>query len=188
MAETAYLTDHFLIAMPSMEDPNFSRTVAYVCQHDNDGALALVINRLAGFRLGDILEELELPGAAEDIAATAVHIGGPVQPERGFVLHIPDERDWDSTLKVAPDIQLTTSRDILTAIAAGTAPVRMLFTLGYAGWTAGQLEQELLDNAWLTVPADRRTLFELPAEQRWQAAIALVGIDFTQLSAASGRA
>jgi putative transcriptional regulator len=188
MAEAAYLTDHFLIAMPSMQDPNFARTVAYVCQHDADGALALVINRLAGFRLGEILAELELPVASETVAATAVHIGGPVQPERGFVLHAPDEREWDASMTIAADLRLTTSRDILAAIADGQAPARTLFALGYAGWTAGQLEQELLDNTWLTVAADRRTLFELPAEQRWRAAIALVGIDFTQLSAVSGHA
>lgn len=188
MADAAYLDDHFLIAMPSMQDPNFTRAVAYVCQHNDDGAMALVINRTAGFRLGDILDELNLKAASDAAGDKPVLIGGPVQGERGFVLHVPDDRTWDSSLDIAADMRLTTSRDILAAIADDRPPERMLFALGYAGWGAGQLERELLDNAWLTVKADRRTLFDLPADERWQAAIALVGIDFTQLSGVAGRA
>ncbi len=188
MADTSNLTNHFLIAMPAMDDPGFTRTVAYVCQHTGEGAMALVINRPAGFQLGDILDELDLTPANGDVAATPVLIGGPVQSERGFILHEPDGRSWDSSFNVTDDMTVTTSRDMLVAIAEGRAPQRMLFALGYAGWDAGQLERELLDNAWLTVPADRRTTFDLPADQRWQAAISLVGIDFTQLSGQAGHA
>jgi putative transcriptional regulator len=188
MADAANLTDHFLIAMPAMEDPNFARTVAYVCQHTAEGAMALVINRPAGFVLGDILDELELAPANADVAATPVLLGGPVQAERGFILHEPDGRAWDSSFEVSDAMTVTTSRDMLVAIAEGRAPPRMLFALGYAGWDAGQLERELLDNAWLTVPADRQTAFDLPADRRWQAAINLVGFDFTQLSGQAGHA
>lgn len=188
MPDAAYLTDHFLIAMPALDDENFARSVVYVCQHNADGAMALVINRLAGFVLGDVLQELELPAAAAAVASMPVHLGGPVQPERGFILHAPDERRWDSSLEIAPDMMLTTSRDILTAIADGNPPQRALFALGYAGWGAGQLEKELRENAWLTVPADRTTVFDSPADQRWQAAMGLVGVDFTQLSGQAGNA
>ena len=188
MADAAYLNDHFLIAMPALQDPNFTRAVAYVCQHNADGAMALVINRPADFRLGEIFDELQLKLASDDVASTQVLIGGPVQSERGFILHVPDERTWECSFDVASDMRLTTSRDILIAVAEGKPPPRMLFALGYAGWGPGQLERELLDNAWLTIPADRRIVFDLPAEERWQAAIGLVGIDFTQLSGLAGRA
>lgn len=189
MADTSpYLTDQLLIAMPALDDPNFTRTVAYVCQHDADGAMALVINRRAAFTLGDILTELNLDAAGPDVNDTPVLLGGPVSTERGFVLHSPDARTWDSSIQPAHDLMVTTSRDILTAIAQGQAPSRCLFVLGYAGWGAGQLERELRDNAWLTAPADRTLLFDTASDRRWHAATASIGIDPLHLSSYAGRA
>lgn len=185
---STYLTDQLLIAMPALDDPNFARAVAYVCQHDADGAMALVINRRAAFNLGDILTELKLDPATPDVAALPVLLGGPVSTERGFVLHSPDARTWDSSIQPAADLMVTTSRDVLAAIAQGQAPARCLFVLGYAGWGAGQLERELRDNAWLTVPAERSLLFDTPPDRRWQAATASIGIDPLHLSSYAGRA
>lgn len=184
----AFLTDHFLIAMPAMTDPNFARSVVYIGQHSAEGAMGLMINRPTGFALGDILTELSLPPAAPVIANSPVLSGGPVQSERGFILHEPDGRAWESSVKIAPDLMLTTSRDILEAIAQDRAPARSLFTLGYSGWGAGQLERELMANAWLTVGADRGVLFDTSIEDRWEAAIALVGIDASRLSDQVGHA
>lgn len=185
---TASLSDHFLIAMPGMDDPSFARSVIYVGQHTAEGAMGLVINRPAGFALADILDELALKPVSRSSAASPVLIGGPIQAERGFVLHSADERNWDSSVRVAPDLVLTTSRDILGAIAEGKAPAQSLFALGYSGWGAGQLERELMANAWLTVPADRAVLFDTAIEARWDAAIALVGIDSSRLSDQVGHA
>lgn len=187
-AAAASLTDHFLIAMPGMDDPNFVRSVIYIGQHNAEGAMGLVINRTAGFALGDILDELQLKPISAEIASQPVLIGGPIQSERGFVLHGADGRSWDSSVQVATDLVLTTSRDILGAIAENRAPERTLFALGYSGWGAGQLERELMANAWLTVPADRAVMFETAIDQRWSAAIALVGIDASRLSDQIGHA
>lgn len=188
MSADAYLTDQFLIAMPALQDGPFGRSVSYVCRHNAEGAMALVINRAAGFALGEVLEELGMPTQDAAIAATPVLIGGPVQPERGFVLHGDDGRDWDASLALRPGLRLTTSRDVLAAIAAGTPPRPWLFALGYAGWGAGQLERELLDNAWLTGPADPAICFELPVEQRLQAAAGALGVDLSRLSGYAGHA
>lgn len=182
------LADHFLIAMPALQDPNFSRAVIYLCQHDHHGAMGLTINRRAEFDFGVVLEQVGMSGVAPETGRQAVLIGGPVMPERGFVLHQSDGRQWDSSLQVNAQIAVTTSRDILQACIEGQPPARQLFALGYAGWGAGQLERELLDNAWLTVPADHDILFDTPIEQRWQAALGLMGIDPLQLSGYSGRA
>lgn len=182
------LSDHFLIAMPALDDPNFSRAVIYLCQHDQHGAMGLTINRRAEFSLGMVLEQVGMSAATPDIDTQPVLVGGPVMSERGFVLHQSDDRRWDSSLQVTPRLSVTTSRDILRAYAEGQPPTRQLFALGYAGWGAGQLERELLDNAWLTVPADHSLLFSTPIEQRWQAAVGLIGIDPQQLSGYSGRA
>src|SRR5690625_4128404 len=134
------LTHRLLTAMPSLADPNFSRTVTYLCQHDADGALGIVINRPTDIRLGELLEHLDQPDAGSDIAERAVLLGGPVQRERGFVLH-RGSQNWDSSLQIADDIVLTTSKDILTAIAKGAGPENYVVALGYAGWGPGQLEQ-----------------------------------------------
>ena len=184
----ASLAGSFLIAMPGMGDPNFARGITYVCQHSSDGAMGLVVNRASEFTLGDVLKQMHMPCERERLAATAVLVGGPVSPERGFVLHAAGSREWDSSYRVNANLAVTTSRDILAAMADGDGPPRALVALGYAGWGAGQLEQELLDNAWLTVPADERVLFDTALDERWAAAVALVGINPANLASYSGRA
>jgi putative transcriptional regulator len=188
MNTPATLTNHFLIAMPQLADPNFFHTVTYICEHTDEGALGIVINRpLADMRLGQILSHMDITVANPQVAAQAVYMGGPVQQERGFVVHQP-LGEWEATLKINDDIGITTSRDVLAAMAEGRGPERALVALGYAGWGAGQLEQEMADNAWLSGPADIRILFELPDERRWEAAAALLGVDVNLLSGDIGHA
>ncbi len=187
MGDAANLTDHFLIAMPGMDDPNFSRTVTYICEHNERGAMGIVVNRPTGLDLGDILEQMAIPEAPDQVRRQPVYLGGPVQPERGFVLHSHD-RLWDSTLQISGEISITTSRDILEAMAAGRGPEHALVALGYAGWGEGQLEGELSANAWLSSRADPQIIFALPLEQRWQAAASLLGIDLNLLSGEAGHA
>ncbi|HXS73950.1 MAG TPA: YqgE/AlgH family protein [Rhodanobacteraceae bacterium] len=188
MSNTSSLTGHFLIAMPSLGDPNFARGVTFVCQHGEEGTMGLVVNRASEYKLGDVMAQMQMTCEREEIAATQVLIGGPVRAERGFVLHAPDERKWDSTFLISDALAVTTSRDILAAMAEGNGPARALVALGYAGWGAGQLEQELRDNAWLTVEASDRILFDTALDQRWHAAVALVGVDPNQLSDYAGHA
>lgn len=188
LATAPSLTGHFLIAMPGMGDPNFARGITFICQHNEDGAMGLVVNRLSDYKLGDVLLQMRMPCERADVAATPVLTGGPVQPERGFVLHAFGEREWESSYRVNDMLIVTTSRDILAAMADGDGPRRALVTLGYAGWGAGQLEQELRDNAWLTVRADDRILFDTALDDRWSAAMALVGINPANLTSYSGRA
>src|SRR5690606_25176681 len=152
--------NHLLIALPSLHDPNFERSVTLVCQHDGEG---------------------------EALQAQVVLAGGPVHPERGFVLH-DGEREWDSTLAVADGLYLTTSRDVLEAMARGEGPAQAVVALGCAGWGAGQLEQELVDDSWLVVPASREVLFDLPLPQRWQAAAGSIGVDLVNYAGHSGHA
>lgn len=182
------LAGHFLIAMPGMGDPNFEHGITFICQHNEGGAMGLVVNRLSDYRLGDVLKQMHMPCEREEVASAPVLTGGPVLPERGFVLHAPCDRDWESSYHVNDSLAVTTSRDILAAMADGSGPGRALVTLGYAGWGAGQLEQELRDNAWLTVQADEHVLFDTPLEERWHAAITLVGIDPGRITSYSGRA
>ncbi len=182
-----FLDQQFLIAMPSLTDPYFAHGVALVCQHGEDGAMGLLVNRLSEFSLGDVLAQMGIPCDSELIAATPVLSGGPVQPERGFVLHDGGDA-WDSTLVVAPGLHLTTSREILVAMARGEGPRNALVALGYAGWVAGQLEAELQDNAWLTAPCSTEILFQRPIEDRWRAAARSIGVDFARLAGYSGRA
>jgi len=181
MLKTTYLTNHFLIAMPALGDPNFFQTVTYVCLHNRDGAMGIVINRPLDIDLGDVLEHMDIE--VEDIHASrmAVFEGGPVQRERGFVIHQPIGQ-WEAMMTINDDLGITTSRDIINAIANGQGPSNMLIALGYAGWGAGQLEQEMADNAWLSTPADYHIIFQTPPEQRWQAAAAGMGIDLNLLS------
>ena len=181
------LTHHFLIAMPSMADPNFSRTLTYICEHNDQGALGVVVNRPVDITLGTLFDRVEIDLGANAITSQAVYYGGPVQPERGFVLHRPIGT-WKSTLAVKDRIGLTTSRDILEAVAAGGGPRQMLVALGYSGWGAGQLEGELGQNAWLTVEADDSIIFDLPADARLNAAMDLLGIDFGRLHDGAGHA
>lgn len=181
------LTNHFLIAMPNMADPYFSKTLTYLCEHNDQGALGLVVNRPIDLTLRSLFERLSLALKQHDLAGTPVYFGGPVQTDRGFVLHAPPG-EWQSTLRVHEAIGLTTSKDILEAVGRGEGPQQMMVTLGYAGWSAGQLEHELSQNAWLTVEARDAILFDLPAEERLPAAMELLGIDFASLSDEAGHA
>lgn len=181
------LSNQFLIAMPGLADPNFARSVTLLWQHNEEGAVGLVINRLSPLNLAEVLAHLEIRSARQELAQTPVHTGGPVQPECGFVLHEPCGR-FDSSLQISPELCITTSRDILTTIASGSGPRRAFLALGYAGWGAGQLEQEIKHNAWLHAPADPRVIFDLPVEQRWEAAASLAGIDVRMLTDYAGHA
>jgi len=182
-----YLADHFLIAMPSLADPHFVRGVTLICQHDESGAMGLVINHPSEYTLDEVLRQMEIESDSPSLGRQAVLIGGPVQPDRGFVLH-DDPRDFGSTLRFGQGLAVSTSRDILQEMAKGAGPARTLITLGYAGWTAGQLEFELAQNAWLTVPADKAIFFDTPLEERWQAAARSLGIDISRMSDAIGHA
>ena len=152
---TANFTHHFLIAMPTMADPRFSQTLTYVCEHNADGALGIVVNKPTEMTLSSLFEQIDVPLADEELRRTPVHFGGPVQVDRGFVLHRP-LGNWQSTLAVDDDVGLTTSKDVLEAVARGEGPKDVIISLGYAGWSAGQLEEEIAQNAWLTVAADPR--------------------------------
>ncbi len=187
MDETTYLTGHLLIAMPSMADPNFHHTVTYICEHNEHGALGLIINRPLDIDLGEVFQQLSLASTSDNIANTPILRGGPVELERGFVIHeSPDE--WESTATVRDSIKVTTSQDILSAMAAGDGPNRAVVVLGYAGWGAGQLEYEITENAWLNTPASTHIVFETPFEQRWQEAAELMGVDLATISTQAGHA
>jgi len=181
------LTDHFLIAMPNMVDPYFSRTLTYICEHNDQGALGVVVNRPIEMTLSALFERLSLTLASEELANTPVYFGGPVQTDRGFVLHQP-VGGWQSTLTVQDRVGLTTSKDILEAVSSGCGPEKLLVTLGYSGWAPGQLENEIKQNAWLTVIAQDTILFDVAAEDRLPAAMKLLGISFASLSDEAGHA
>jgi putative transcriptional regulator len=183
----SFLINQFLIAMPAMDDPNFSQTVTLVCEHSERGALGIVINRTLPMTLGEVFDQLELDGSRLRLGDQPVLRGGPVQTERGFVLHSPAGR-YESSLPFSERMHLTTSRDVLDALAAGEGPDNAVIALGYAGWDAGQLEAEMARNAWLTVDADERVVFDTPVEQRWSAAARLLGIDLRTLSSDAGHA
>ncbi len=185
--DSANFTDHFLIAMPSMLDPNFAGALAYICDHGEQGALGVVVNRPIELNLETLFNQIGLDVDSEDLRQQAVYFGGPVQVERGFVLHRPIG-DWGSTLVVNNRLGLTTSKDILEAAAHQNGPQEMLVTLGYSGWGPGQLEEEIKQNAWLTVEADPEVIFALPAKDRFAAAMHLLGIDLSMLSEEAGHA
>lgn len=180
------LSNQFLIAMPGLGDSNFAGTVIYVCEHTPNGALGLVINRPTDLTLGSLFERIDLSLEIAPIKDSPVFYGGPVQTDRGFVLHAPIG-DYSSSLRVG-ELALTTSRDVLQAVANGQGPDQMMVTLGYAGWAAGQLESEIGDNAWLTVSADPRVIFQVPPAERYPAALALLGIDPVMLADSAGHA
>lgn len=183
----SYLKHHFLIAMPHMGDPLFAQTVIYLVEHNEHGAMGLVINRTSDLNLADVLEQLR-PGSEpeEHCRRVPIFTGGPVHTERGFVLH-PRGWSFQATLEL-DDLALTTSQDVLLAIADGSGPQRHLIALGYSGWEAGQLEAELIDNAWLTCPADSAVLFDVAVDQRLQRAAAPLGIDLSLLTSQAGHA
>ena len=185
--EPTHLTNHLLIAMPNLRDPNFEHTVTYICEHNENGAMGIVINRPIDIDIGEVFEQMQIPVSSPEATGARVFLGGPVEEQRGFVLHTQPAK-WDSTLRVTDELSVTTSRDILEAMARGEGPEQALIALGYAGWGSGQLEQEILDNAWLSVPADRAILFDLPPARRWEAAARLLGVDLNMLSSDSGHA
>jgi putative transcriptional regulator len=187
MSNPHSLANHLLIAMPALADGNFAQTVTLICEHSDKGALGIVLNKPLGMKFGDVLSQMHLEPARADIGESAVLRGGPVYPDRGFVLHRPGGR-WDSTHVVSELIQVTTSRDILGAIARDEGPKDAFMALGYAGWDAGQLDREMLDNAWLALPMNERIAFELPYEQRWHAAWQMLGIDSSRISSVAGHA
>ncbi len=187
MHQSSTLSNQLLIAMPNLRDPNFERGVALVCQHGEDGAMGIMINRLSDYCLGDVLAQMNLRSELADVIEAPVLVGGPVQPERGFVLHTP-HGGWDSSFRISDTISVTTSRDILEAIASGNGPQHAVVALGYSGWSPGQIEQELRENAWLTAPVDNAILFTTPLSDRWQASAALVGVNLDQISPYAGNA
>lgn len=188
MTENNYLSNHFIIAMPNLADPYFFHTVTYLCQHSDHGALGIVINRSANMKLGDIFNQMKIPVTSETAANVPVYAGGPVQQERGFVLHSTGEDEWDMTLPISDSISLTTSRDVIEAIALDKGPEFYLVALGYAGWSEGQLEKEMLANAWLSTPYNKGIMFDTPAEMRWKSAANQIGINIKKLTIPAGHA
>ncbi|WOP16254.1 YqgE/AlgH family protein [Ottowia sp. SB7-C50] len=190
------LTNHFLIAMPGMDDDTFQRSVVYICEHSERGALGLIINKPGGISLADLFERVELPLARPDLGGQPVFHGGPLQTERGFVLHDPilaeglpaDQSIYASTLTVPGGLEMTTSRDVLEAMSSGGGPRRVLITLGYSSWGEGQLESEIARNSWLTVDANADLVFDAPVEQRYDQALRLLGLESWMLSPDIGHA
>lgn len=190
------LTNHFLIAMPGLEDGMFSKSVVYVCEHSARGALGLVINKPADISLTALFSKVDLPLRREDLVASPVFQGGPVQTERGFVLHEPifaqsdrpEESLYASTLTIPGGLEMTTSKDVLEALSTGAGPRRVLVTLGYSAWGEGQLETELGENSWLTVDANQDIIFDTPVAQRYDRALALLGLESWMISSQAGHA
>jgi len=182
------LQNHLLIAMPSLDDPLFGRSVTYICEHNADGAMGIVINHPLSVDIANLLEQLEIEfDGGSDAAKMKICAGGPVQNDRGFVLHTP-KAGFNSSMQLNQDLMITTSKDILEQLTTEAAPDKFILALGYAGWSAGQLEQELADNSWLVIPADNRIIFDLPHGEKWQGATAKLGIKSWQLSPQAGHA
>jgi putative transcriptional regulator len=190
------LTNQFLIAMPGMADDTFSGAVVYLCEHNDKGALGLVINKPIDIKLKNLFEKVELSLDREDLANSPVYFGGPVQTERGFVLHEPlggggdgeGGGHYNSSLQIPGGLEMTTSKDVLEALSSGAGPKKVLVTLGYSGWAAGQLEEEIGRNGWLNVAAEPGVIFDTPSEQRYDKALSLLGIDPRMLSQEAGHA
>ncbi|MGZ5205280.1 MAG: YqgE/AlgH family protein [Caldimonas sp.] len=188
------LTNQFLIAMPGMGDGTFAGTVVYLCEHTEKGALGLVINKPIDITLKNLFEKVELSLDREDLAEAPVYFGGPVQTERGFVLHEPlgagagAEGGYNSSLKIEGGLEMTTSKDVLEALSNGAGPKKVLVTLGYSGWAAGQLEDEMSNNGWINVEAEPGIIFDTPVGERYDKALSLLGIDASMLSSAAGHA
>ncbi len=181
------LTHHFLIAMPAMQEGVFAGTLTYICEHNENGALGIVVNRPITLTMGEMFDQVNITPQQTTLVKLPVYFGGPVQTERGFVLH-DSPGNWESTLRINDKLALTTSRDILEAMAAGRGPRNVIVTLGYAGWDQGQLEHEITENIWLTVPASEHILFDLPPEERLPAAMALLGVEYSSLVEDAGHA
>ncbi|MCX7086362.1 MAG: YqgE/AlgH family protein [Methylococcales bacterium] len=185
MKQNIYLNNQFIIAMPGLTEPNFSHTVTYLCQHNEEGALGIVINRSANMHLGEVFKQMDISVTSTQAMNTKVFAGGPVQKDRGFVLHTACGK-WDVSMKISDKISLTTSRDIIEAIANDKGPENYLVALGYAGWGSGQIEQEILENSWLNIPYSENILFESPINQRWEHAAKQIGIDINLLTNQAG--
>lgn len=190
MSDRFSLCNHFLIAMPGLDDPNFQQTVSYICEHNDEGAMGIIVNRQTDVTFADLCEQLEIEITDADAVDYPIYHGGPVETERGFILHTP-VGEWESTLKVSDDIGLTMSQDIIQAIADGydsdnKPPEQFIITLGYAGWSEDQIEDEIAENIWLNVQANNDILFNTPVEQRWAAAAESLGINLQQLSSDIG--
>mgnify|MGYP001818746933 FL=1 len=181
------LRDHFLLAMPNLTEGIFSHSITYICEHGESGAMGIVINQPLDLTVAEIFEHLKIKGGA-GFEEEPVMAGGPVQIDHGFVLHKHCAAEWEASIHVTDEITLTTSRDVLRAIAAGEGPKDNLIALGYAGWSAGQLEEELAQNSWLTLPADSDIIFAMPHEQRLGAAAAQLGVDMNLISGQAGHA
>ena len=186
-ASSLHLANHLLVAAPSLQQEPFARGVALICQHDAQGAMAVLVNQPSEYTLGEVFAQIGIDSDDPALQAVPVLNGGPVHSERGFVIH-DDARDWGSSLTVADGLYLTTSRDILEAMARGDGPHNALVTLGCAGWGSAQLECEIAGNSWLTAPADAAVLFDTPLEQRWQLAASRIGVDLFRLAGYSGHA
>ncbi|MBE9515537.1 MAG: YqgE/AlgH family protein [Proteobacteria bacterium] len=187
MSDFESLANHFLIAMPALADPNFSHTVIFICEHTDEGAMGLTINRTMELSMTDIYEQLEIDPDAGVNTTQPVYQGGPVQHNRGFVLHEPLGQ-WESSMTITETMAISTSKDIMLAMAHNKGPERSILALGYAGWGPGQLEQEMVENAWLSGPADSQIIFDMPIEKRWHAAARLLGVDIDAISDQSGHA
>ena len=181
------LTSQLLVAMPWFSDATFAQTVTLICEHGEKGALGIILNKPLPMKLGEVLSQMRLTADREAIAERPVLRGGPLYQDRGFVLHRPGG-SWDSTHRISDQVQVTTSRDVLAAIARGEGPPEAFIALGYAGWDAGQLEREIKENAWLTLPFDEALTFDLPYEDRWLAAWGRLGVDVASVSATPGHA
>jgi putative transcriptional regulator len=190
------LTHHFLIAMPGMQDETFARSVVYLCEHSERGALGLMINKPSDISLKNLFDKVDLPLQRADLADAPVFQGGPVATERGFVLHEavfaggdqPDESVYASTMTIPGGLEMTTSKDVLEALSTGAGPRKVLVSLGYSSWGQGQLESELGENSWLTVAADQAIIFDTPIEQRYDKALSLLGLQAWMLSSEAGHA
>ncbi|MBV1775682.1 YqgE/AlgH family protein [Burkholderiaceae bacterium DAT-1] len=181
------LTRHFLIAMPAMADPIFARSLVFVCEHNEQGAMGIIVNRPLGMDVRSLFDQIDINLTDHEAGDEPVYFGGPVQTDRGFVLHQP-LGNWQSSMAVDDEIGLTTSKDILVAVGKGQGPEKLLVSLGYAGWEAGQLEKELAQNSWLSVEALPAVIFEQPCEKRYDQALAILGIDMAMLSDSAGHA
>lgn len=186
MIASSYLNNQFLIAMPALTDKDFAHTVTYLCQHNEEGAVGIIINRPMSMKLGDIFAQMNIDASCLASVNSPIYMGGPVQPERGFVIHHTGEQKWDSSIAISDLVSLTSSRDILEAISKGEGPEHYLIALGYAGWGAGQLEKEIIANAWLHTPYSDQILYHTPVSERWNAAAKLIGVNINLLGAMAG--
>ena len=187
MVDHYSLKDQFLVAMPSMDQSVFAQSVTYICEHDDEGAMGLIINRPSGIALGEVLQQLNIQPNNQDLQQQMIYSGGPVQTDRGFILHAGG-RKWDATLPLGSNMNLTTSKDILTSIAHEDGPEDCLVALGYAGWGAGQLEHEMANNLWINAPGDSDIIFRVACEDRLEAASSSLGIDLSRISSDAGHA